>query len=117
MKALAFGYITIIRKDYTMINVQIDEENLLDLLMQRVGHWTRNTYILTLYEQYLKDLINSGYFDGANLDIYLMIDNLCINNTLIMDKEDLKNNDIDINDSEKVLVKDIENDLYLVSAY
>lgn len=100
-----------------MINVQIDEENLLDLLMQRVEHWTRNTYILTLYEQYLKDLIGGGCFDGANLDIYLLIDNLCINDTLIMDKEDLKNNDIDINDSEKVLVKDIENDLYLVSAY
>ena len=100
-----------------MINVQIDEENLLDLLMQRVEHWTRDTYILTLYEQYLKDLIDGGCFDDANLDIYLLIDNLCINNTLIMDKEDLKNNDIDINDSEKVLVKDIENDLYLVSAY
>ena len=100
-----------------MINVQIDEKNLLDLLMQRVEHWTRDTYILTLYEQYLKDLINSGCFDGANLDIYQLVDNLYINNTLIMDKEDLKNNDIDINDSEKVLAKDIENDLYLVSAY
>ena len=100
-----------------MINVQFDEEQLLDLLMQRVEHWTSDTYILTLYEEYLKDLISSGCFDGANLDIYLLIDNLYVNDTLIMDKEDLKNNDIDVNDSEKVLARDIDNDLYLVSAY
>ena len=100
-----------------MINVQVNEKDLLDLLMQRVEYWTKDANTLNLYEQYLKDLIDGGCFEGANLDIYLLIDNLCINNTLIMDKEDLKNNDIDINDSEKVLVKDIDNDLYLVTNY
>ena len=100
-----------------MVNVQFNEEQLLDLLMQRVEHWTRDTYILTLYEQYLKDLIDRGCFENTNLDIFLMIDNLYVNDTLIMDKEDLKNNDIDVNDSGKVLVRDIDNDLYLVSSY
>lgn len=100
-----------------MVNLQIDEEQLLDLLMQRVEHWTRDTYILTLYEQYLEDLIYGGCFEGANLDIYLLIDNLYVNDTLIMDKEDLKNNNIDVNDSEKILARDVDNDLYLVSAY
>ena len=100
-----------------MINVQVDEEKLLDLLMQRMEYWTKDANILNLYEQYLKDLIDGGCFEGANLDISLLIDNLCINDTLIMNTEDLKNNDININDSEKVLAKDIENDLYLVRAY
>ena len=100
-----------------MVNLQIDEERLLDLLMQRVEHWTRDTCILTLYEQYLEDLIYGGCFEGANLDICLLIDNLYVNDTLIMDKEDLKNNNIDVNDSEKVLARDVDNDLYLVSAY
>lgn len=100
-----------------MINVQIDEEQLLDLLMQRIEYWTKDTHILTLYEQYLKDLIYKGYFEGANLDINLLIDNLYVNNTSIMNKEDLKNNDIDVNDSEKVLAKEVDNDLYLVRTY
>lgn len=100
-----------------MINIQIDEEDLLDLLMQRVRDWTENANILNLYKQYLKDLIDGGCFEGANLDISLLIDNLYVNDTQIMDKEDLKNNDIDIDDSEKVLAQDIDNDLYLVSAY
>ena len=55
-----------------MINVQVDEEQLLDLLMQRVEYW---------------------------------------------DKEDLKNNGIDVDDSTKVLARDVDNDLYLVSAH
>ena len=100
-----------------MINVQVNEEDLLDLLMQRVEYWTTDTYILSLYEQYLKDLIDGGYFEGANLDINLIIDNLYINDTQIMDEEDLRNNNIDIDDSEKVLTKDIDNNLYLVSTY
>ena len=100
-----------------MINVQIDKEDLLNLLMQRVEYWTTDTNILSLYEEYLKDLIDEGCFEGANLDISLLIDNLYINDTQIMDKEDLKNNDIDVNNSEKVLAKDIDNDLYLVSSY
>ena len=100
-----------------MINVQVDEENLLDLLMQRMEYWTKNANILNLYEQYLKDLIDGGCFEGTNLDIDLLIDNLYVNDTQIMDKEDLKNNDIDVDDSEKVLAMDVDNDLYLVSSY
>ena len=100
-----------------MINVQVDEEQLLDLLMQRVEYWDKDAKILSLYEQYLKDLIDGGCFEGANLDISLLIDNLYVNDTQIMDGEEIKSNGIDINDSEKVLVKDIDNDLYLVSSY
>ena len=100
-----------------MVNVQINEEDLLDLLMQRMEYWTTDTYILNLYEQYLENLIDWGCFEDTDLDISLLIDNLYVNNTQIMDKEDLKNNDIDINNSEKVLARDIDNDLYLVSIY
>ena len=100
-----------------MINVQVNEEDLLDLLMHRVKDWVKNANVLSLYEQYLKNLIDMGCFEGANLDISLLIDNLYVNDTQIMDKKDLENNDIDVNDPEKVLARDVANDLYLVSAY
>lgn len=100
-----------------MINVQVNEKDLLDLLMHRVKYWTKDANILSLYEEYLRNLIDCGCFEGANLDISILIDNLYINDTSIMDKEELKNNDIDVNDSEKVLAIDINNDLYLVSSY
>ena len=100
-----------------MVNLQIDEDDLLGLLVDRLEYWTTDPNILNLYESYLKDLIDGGCFEDANLDVSILIDDLYVNDTQIMDKEDLKNNDIDVDDSEKVLASDIDNDLYLVSTY
>ena len=100
-----------------MINVQVNEEDLLDLLMNRVEYWITDRQVLSLYESYLKELIDGGCFEGGNLNIYSLIDNLYVNDTQVMDKDGLKSNGIDVNDSEKVLARDVDNDLYLVSTY
>lgn len=62
-------------------------------------------------------MIDRGCFDGAELDINLIIDNLYINDTTIMDRGMLDGNDIDVDDSDKVLAKNEDKDLYLVSNY
>ena len=85
--------------------------------MDRLECWTSDNDVLALYESYLKELIDGGYFDGAELDINLIIDNLYINDTSIMDKGMLGDNNIKVNDSEKVLAKNEDKDLYLVSNY
>ena len=100
-----------------MINVKINETTLLNLFMDRLEYWTSDDDVLALYEGYFKELIDCGCFDGAEIDINLIIDNLYINDTTIMDKEMLDDNDIEVNNSEKVLAKDEDNDLYLVSNY
>lgn len=100
-----------------MINVQIDETTLLNLFMNRLKFWTSDGDVLALYENYLKELIDSGCFENSELDISVIIDNLYINDTSIMDKAMLDDNDIEIDDNEKVLVKNEDQDLYLVSNY
>ena len=100
-----------------MINVKIDETTLLNLFMDRVEYWTSDDDVLALYEDYLKELIDCGCFDGAELDISLIIDNLYINDTTIMDREMLDDNDIEVDDNDKVLAKNEDKDLYLVSSY
>lgn len=100
-----------------MINVKINETTLLNLFMNRLEYWTSDDDVLVLYEDYLKELIDSGCFDGAELDVDVMVDNLYINDTTIMDKEMLDSDGIEVDDSEKVLVKNEANDLYLVSNY
>ena len=100
-----------------MINAQIDETTLLSLFMDRLEYWCNDDDVLTLYEEYLKDLIYCGCFKDAELDINLIIDSLYINDTIIMDKGMLDDNDIEIYDSEKVLAKNEDKDLYLVNAY
>lgn len=100
-----------------MINVKIDEVTLLNLLMNRLEYWTSDDDVLTLYKNYLKALIDSGYFDVDELDVDMFVDNLYINDTTIMDKEMLDDNDIEVDDSDKVLAKNEVQDLYLVSSY
>lgn len=100
-----------------MINVQIDEATLLNLFMDRLEYWTSDNDILELYENYLEELINCGYFEDSELDINFTIDNLYINDTIIMDKEMLDDNGIEVDDREKVFAKNEDKNLYLVSSY
>ena len=100
-----------------MINVRIDEITLLDLFMNRLEYWAKDDDVLKLYRDYLENLIYEGCFEGQTLDIYVFIDNLYINDTTIMNKEELDKNNIDIDDYDKILAKNEDNDLYLVSSY
>lgn len=100
-----------------MINVRINEITLLNLFMSRLEYWTSDDDVLKLYESYLKELIDCGCFENNELDINVIIDNLYINDTSIMDKKELLENYIDIYDEDKVLAKNEDQDLYLVSNY
>ena len=100
-----------------MINVKIDETTLLDLFMDRVEYWTSDDDVLELYQNYIEELINCGCFENSELDINLFIDNLYVNDTTIMDIGMLDDNGIEVGDSEKVLAKNEDKDLYLVSNY
>lgn len=100
-----------------MINVKIDETTLLNLFMDRLEYWTSDDDVLALYKSYLERSIDCGCFESAELDIDLIIDNLYINDTIIMNKEMLDDNGIKSDDSDKVLTKNEYKDLYLVSSY
>ena len=101
-----------------MINVKIDETTLLNLFMSRLEYWTTDVDVLGLYESYLKELIDCGCFEGAELDVNLIVDNLYVNDTAVTDREGLSQQyDIDVNDYDRILASDEDNDLYLVSTY
>ena len=101
-----------------MINVKIDEATLLNLFMNRLEYWVTNADVLELYERYLKDLIFNGCFEDAELDIDLIIDNLYVNYTAVIDREGLgQQYGIEADDYDKILASDEGNDLYLISTY
>lgn len=85
-----------------MIKVQIDETTLLDLFMDRLEYWTTDNDVLSLYEDYLKTLIDCGAFEDSELNINNFIDNLYVNDAPIMDKEELEAKKIDIDDADKM---------------
>lgn len=101
-----------------MINVKINETTLLNLFMNRLEYWTTNSDVLELYEKYLQDLIFNGCFEGAELDVDVIIDNLYVNDTAITNKEGLSQYSfIETNEDERILASDEDKDLYLVSTY
>ena len=101
-----------------MINVKIDETTLLNLFMSRLEYWTTDSDVLELYEKYLQDLIFNGCFEGAELDIDVIVDNLYINDTAVTDGEGLiKEYGIDVDNDDRILASDKDNNLYLVSTY
>lgn len=97
-----------------MITIKINEWDLLDILMERVKYWTTDGEVLSLYESYLDDLIESGCISDIELDVMVFIDNLYINDTLIMTSKELRENNIDVENGRVLYSQD---DLYLVQAY
>lgn len=71
-----------------MITVKIDEADLLDMLVDRVGYWTDDRDVLKLYEQYYDSLVYGGCFDGAELDINSIVDNDYVNYLTVVDREE-----------------------------
>ena len=101
-----------------MINVKIYETTLLNLFMDRLEYWTTNTDVLELYKEYLAGLILNGCFEGAELDVNLIVDNLYVNDTAVTDKEGLSQEyGIEVGDCDRILASDEDNNLYLVSTY
>ena len=71
-----------------MITVKIDESDLLEMLVDRVGYWTDDRDILNLYEQYYDSMVYGGCFDGAELDISSIVDNDYVNWLTVVDREE-----------------------------
>ena len=71
-----------------MINIKIDEEKLLDLLNQRVEYWTDDRDVQILYEEMYGNYIQSGCFEGMEIDINVIVDNDYTNCDVICDDDE-----------------------------
>jgi hypothetical protein len=68
------------------VTVTIDEDDLLDMLMDRVSVWTTDD--ADLFEKMYENRIWGGYFSEAELNIMSIVDNDYVNNTSIITWED-----------------------------
>ena len=100
-----------------MINVRIDKYDLLELLLDRVDFWNKDTDVKKLYEVYYSELIDNGCFNGAELDIKFIVDNDYVNNYEIYDSIDDIMRDFNASEEEEARERIVAecNGLYLVS--
>lgn len=77
-----------------MVTVKIEENNLLDILVERVKFWDRSEVEVDLYKKMYESEIEAGCFEGAEIDINLIVDNDVINYCNIIEEGDSEFNSI-----------------------
>ena len=71
-----------------MINIQMDSDDMIQALVDRVGAWTDDSNVIDLFEQYYEYAVDNGCFDGCEFDVRAIVDNDYVNNTSIIDREE-----------------------------
>ena len=62
-----------------MITVKIDEDDALDMLMDRLSFWTDDTTTTELFRNMYQDYLDERMFDGDNFDVMNIVDNDYVN--------------------------------------
>jgi hypothetical protein len=70
------------------IHTEIEEDEAVEMLMNRLGNWTSDDHALDLFSKYYEDLVYGGAFDGVKFNVREIVDNDWVNNTAIIEKGD-----------------------------
>lgn len=75
-----------------MITIEIENEDYLEMLMDRVRFWTSDDTTLALFEEHYKRVVDE--LDGQTVTntVQEIVDNDYVNYYSVMDKEELKSN-------------------------
>ena len=67
------------RKRLTEALIEVDDDDLLDMFDERVGHWTDDKEVAELYHQMYEHMIDEGVFEGQRINIMEIVDNDYVN--------------------------------------
>ena len=59
--------------------VNIDNGTAVDMLLERLEHWTDDVTVYRLYEAMYERYVDSGVFDGGDFDVRVIVDNDYVN--------------------------------------
>lgn len=62
-----------------MVNVKMEEEDVLELLVDRVRYWTDDDVVINLFQKMYNHCLEEGYFEDTILDIQDIVDNDYVN--------------------------------------
>ena len=70
------------------ITITIDEDDFLDMLVDRVRSWTNDEDTIELFEQYYDHMVYGGCYEGTSRSIAEIVDNDYVNNTSVITKDE-----------------------------
>lgn len=74
--------------------VNIDNNAVLEMLINRLKFWTDDADVIALYNQMYENYIDWGCFDGGEFDVMVIVDNDYINYCDVISPEDNRYDDI-----------------------
>ena len=93
-----------------MINIQMDSDDMINVLVDRVWYWTDNSDIIDLFAEYYEHAVENGYFDGCEFSVMSIVDNDYVNNTSVIDREDYESDREEfLRDNIKSYIEENEN--------
>ena len=69
-----------------MITIQIDEEEYLEMLMNRLKTWTDDKTTLNLFENMYQNYIDGGIFEDVKYSVMEIVDNDYVNYCRVIEK-------------------------------
>ena len=74
--------------------VNIDNDRAVDMLLERLEHWTDDITTHRLYETMYENYVYGGCFDGGDFDIMAIVDNDYVNWCTVITEDDEAYEDI-----------------------
>lgn len=78
-----------------MITVTLENDEALDMLMDRLEVWTQDKEVQNLYEKMYESYIDGGVFDGGSFNVMEIVDNDWVNYCSVVTKEECNEKDWD----------------------
>lgn len=66
-----------------MVSIQMDSDDMIQALVDRVGYWTDDSDVREVFEQYYEHMVEDGCFDGCEFNVMSIVDNDYVNNLSI----------------------------------
>lgn len=71
-----------------MVSIQMDSDDMIDALCDRVSFWTNDEDVRELFEQYYENMVEGCYFDECEFNVMSIVDNDYVNNMSVTSKGD-----------------------------
>lgn len=71
-----------------MVKILMDERDVVEALIDRVAVWEEDEDVQTLYELMYTDYVDSGCFDGTELNVNYIVDNDVVNWCSVIEEGD-----------------------------
>ena len=59
--------------------IEVDNDEVLEMLMERVRHWVDDEEVIGLYEQMYENYIDADIWDGGEFNVWTIVDNDYVN--------------------------------------